>query len=79
MTPEQWKKAETQLKRKISALKKKLKAPASLADKIIVKSAILKTENALRDHRLNQYELTANETPEETETDAYFKLLSGGA
>lgn len=58
MTPEQHAKEASRLKGAITRAKTALTKPMALADKIVAKQKVREAEDALREHKLNFYELT---------------------
>lgn len=58
MSPQEHQKEASRLKGAVTRAKAALIKPGSLADKIAAKSKVRDAEEALRQHKLNFYELT---------------------
>lgn len=58
MTPMEHAKEQTRMTGAVTRAKTALQKPMSLADKIVAKTRVRAAEEALRQHRLNYYELT---------------------
>lgn len=61
MTPEQWNKELSRLKGAVTRAKTKAAKLPTLAEKIEAACVIAEAEDALHQHKLNYYELTAGE------------------